>query len=334
MISVNNVPARAAFEIVKGSRRVLTLSEAQVADALDPNELLDGLERGFGALARNQIQCPPRPKITVPDKGFSLSMQAWQPGMQICVKIVNVFEGNLKINLPNHLAIINLFDPETGACTCVMDGTYITGVRTAASAVVSHKLLSRPDSKIATIVGAGVQGREHLRFLSLIRDFEEIQICDRYFEHAERLARKNPKARAVRNIEEAIRRSDAICLAAHSAVPVIQADWVKSGTHVSSVGFYPPDGELPRQLPRNNRLFVESSDSFAAAPVGCGELSGIDSKTGTLLGEVVNDSRKGRRDALEITVYKAMGVAMEDMVAANLAYRRALAVRVSSYMDW
>jgi len=85
---------------------------------------------------------------------------------------------------------------------------------------------------------------------------------------------------------------------------------------------------------RNYRLFVESSGSFAAALVGCGELSGIDPKTGTLLGEVVNDSRKGRRDALEITVYKAMGVAMEDMVAANLAYRRALAVRVSSYMDW
>lgn len=320
MISEKDVPERAAFEIAKGHRRILVLSEAQVAEFLDPNELLDGLQRGFGDLARGEVQCPPRPKITVPGKGFSLSMPAWQVGMQICVKIVNVFEGNLKINLPNHLAMINLFDPETGATTCVMDGTYITGVRTAASAVLSHKLLSRPDSKVATIVGAGVQGREHLRFLPLIRDFDEIQICDLYFEHAERLAQKNPKARAVKNVEEAIRRSDAVCLAAHSPVPVIAADWVKPGTHVSSVGFCPPDGELPRQFARSHRLFVETSDSFAPPPVGCGELSGIDPRTGTLLGEVVNDSRKGRRDGQEITIYKAMGVAMEDMVAANLAY--------------
>ena len=151
-------------------------------------------------------------------------MPAWQAGMQICVKIVNVFEANLAINLPNHLAIINLFDPETGATTCVMDGTYITGVRTAASAVISQKLLSRQESKIATIVGAGVQGREHLRLLPLIRNFDEIQIYSLDFEHAERLARLDPRARAVKNAEEAIRRSDVICLATHSPIPVISAD--------------------------------------------------------------------------------------------------------------
>jgi alanine dehydrogenase len=334
MIAVKDVPPSAAFEVRKGPRQILVLSEANVSKFLDPNELLDALEQGFGALARGDVQSPPRPEITVPGKGFSLSMPAWQAGMQICVKVVNVFEGNLGINLPNHLAIINLFDPDTGAATCVMDGTYITGVRTAASAVLSQRLLSRPDSRIATIVGAGVQGREHLRLLPLIRDFDEIQICSLYFEHAERLALLNPKARAVENIEQAVRRSDVVCLATHSPVPVIAADWVKPGTHVSSVGYCPPNGELPPQLAMNHRLFVEITDAFAQPPVGCGELSGMNPQVATLLGEVVSDSRKGRTDDQQITVYKAMGVAMEDMVAANLAYRRAISAGGGVLAEW
>jgi alanine dehydrogenase len=325
---------RAAFEVIKGPQRILVLNETLVMQLLDPNELLDGLELGFSAFAQGEVQSPSRPEITVPGKGFSLSMPAWQAGMQICVKIVNVFEANLAINLPNHLAIINLFDPETGATTCVMDGTYITGVRTAASAVISQKLLSRQESKIATIVGAGVQGREHLRLLPLIRNFDEIQIYSLDFEHAERLARLDPRARAVKNAEEAIRRSDVICLATHSPIPVIAADWVKPGTHVSSVGYCPPDGELPRELATNHRLFVESTDAFATPPVGCAELRGIDSGLATLLGDVVNDLQKGRTVDEEITVYKAMGIAMEDMVAANLVYQRAVATGVGTSVEW
>ena len=314
---------KAAFEIRKGSQDVLNLSEAEVVQHLDPSELLRELEASFGALARGEVQCPPRPQITVPGKGFSLSMSAWQSGMQICVKVVNVFEGNLTRGLPSHLALINLFDPETGAVTCVMDATYITGIRTAAAAVLSHKLLSRPESRVVTIVGAGVQAREHLRLLPLVRDVDEIQICSLDFAHAERLADLNPRARPVRDVKSAIERSDVVCLATNSATPVIEAAWVRPGTHVSSVGYQPPNGELPRLLARDHRLFVETMDAFAPPPVGCAELSGIDAARGTALGDVVNDRRKGRANDSEVTVYKAMGSAMEDMVAANLAYRTA-----------
>jgi ornithine cyclodeaminase/alanine dehydrogenase-like protein (mu-crystallin family) len=204
-----------------------------------------------------------------------------------------------------------------------MDATYITGVRTAAAAVLSHKLLSRSASRIATIVGAGVQAREHLRLLPLVRDLDEIQICSLEFGHAERLATLNPRARAVRDVKSAIERSDVVCLATNSATPVIEAAWVRQGTHVSSVGYHPPNGELPRSLARDHRLFVETMDAFAPPPVGCAELTGIDPVRGTTLGDVVNDRRKGRANDSEITVYKAMGIAMEDMVAANLAYRTA-----------
>src|SRR6266852_8893936 len=138
MSEVGRQPAKAAFEVKKGIRQVMTLSEADVEKYLDPRELLTGLEDGFRGLELGEVQSPPRSKLSVVGKGFSLTMPAWRPGMQLTVKIVNVFDGNLQINLPNHLALINLFDPDTGATSCIMDGTYITGIRTA---VLSARML-------------------------------------------------------------------------------------------------------------------------------------------------------------------------------------------------
>ena len=324
----------AAFEVGKGPQTILSISEALVAQLLNPVELVHELERSFGALARGDVQCPPRQEIAVPGKGFSLTMAAWQSGMEIAVKVVNVFDGNLDIGLPNHLASLTLFDPDTGAVTCVMDATYITGVRTAAAAVLSHKLLARPESRVATIVGAGVQAREHLRLLPLVLDLDEIQISALELDHAERLARLHPKARAVQSVEDAVRRSDIVCLATHAPTPVIEAEWVKPGAHVSSVGYHPPDGELPRTLAREHRLFLETLDACSAPPVGCAELNGVDASRATTLGDVVNDPTLGRSSDAEITVYKAMGVAMEDMVAANLVYRAARRSRSGVTIDW
>jgi alanine dehydrogenase len=334
MNTAKNQSAKAAFEINKGTRQVMTLSEAEVETYLDLQELLNGLEDGFRGLERGEIQSPPRPKLSVPGKGFSLAMPAWRPGMEITVKIVNVFEGNLDINLPNHLALINLFDPNTGAVSCVMDGTYITGIRTAASAVLSARMLSRSESRIATVIGAGVQGREHLRVLPLIRDFDHINICSLRFEDARKLASGSEIARATTDVEAAVRESDIVCLATNSPTPVIRPDWVKPGAHVSSVGYCPPDGELPKDLAREHHLFVETRDAFQPTPVGCGELAGLDASTGTTLGEVALGRKSGRGSDVEITVYKAMGLAMEDMVAANLAYRRAKREGGGAKMAW
>jgi alanine dehydrogenase len=334
---MKSVPARttkAAFEITKGTRQVITLSESDVERCLDLGELLDGLEDGFRGLELGEVQSPARPEVTVPGKGFSLAMPAWRPGMAITVKVVNVFDANLDLGLPNHLAMITLFEPDTGAACCVMDGTYITGIRTAASAVLSARLLGRANARVATVIGAGVQGREHLRLLPLIRDFEQINIHSLHFDEAERLAACSPLAHARRDVEAAVRESDIVCLATHSATPVIDPAWLKAGAHVSSVGYHPPAGELPPALARDKRLFVESQDAFQPAPVGCAELSGIDPAHGTTLCAVALGRAPGRLDDGEITVYKAMGVAMEDMVAANLAYRRAILERVGGTMAW
>jgi alanine dehydrogenase len=326
--------SKAAFEISKGSRSVMTLSENDVEKYLDPKELLTALEDGFRGLELGEVQAPPRTKLSLPDSSISLAMPAWRSGSQITVKIVNVFEGNLKRGLPNHLAFINLFDAETGLASCVMDGTYITAIRTAAAAALSVRMLSRANSRVATIIGAGAQGLQHLRLLPLVRDFVRINLCSLRVEDAERLASHSKIARATADVEAAVRESEVVCLTTHSVKPVIDPNWVKPGTHVSSVGYCPPDGELPRELAAKHRLFVETLDAFETPPVGCGEISGIDRSKGTTLGAVLLGRKPGRTSDEEITVYKAMGVAMEDMVAANLAYQTAKREHTGGVMEW
>jgi len=334
MSAVEKQPAKAAFEIKKGIWQVMTLSESDVEKYLDLHELLDGLEDGFRGLELGEVQSPHRPQLSIPGKGFSLAMPAWRRGMQMTVKIVNVFDRNLDVDLPNHLALINLFDPDSGAVSCVMDGTYITAIRTAASSVLSARMLSRSGSRIATVIGAGVQGREHLRLLPLIRDLERIHVCSLRYDDAEKLAARSEIARATADVEAAVRESDIVCLATHSPAPVIRPEWVKRGTHVSSVGYSPPNGELPKELPREHRLFVETLDALQPAPVGCAELAGLDASVATSLGAVALGRKPGRLRDDEITVYKAMGIAMEDMVAANLAYQRAKREGGGGLMAW
>jgi ornithine cyclodeaminase/alanine dehydrogenase-like protein (mu-crystallin family) len=194
--------------------------------------------------------------------------------------------------------------------------------------VLSVRELARPDARVATVIGAGVQGREHLRLLPLVRRFAEIRLASLRFSDAERLARLHPQVRPVADVEAAVRGADVVCLATHAADPVIRPEWIGPGTHVTSVGYHPPGGELPPALARDHRLFVEAGDAFEAPPVGCAELQGLDPAHGTCLGEVLCGRRAGRETPVEITVYKAMGIAMEDLVAANLVHARAQALGV------
>jgi ornithine cyclodeaminase/thiomorpholine-carboxylate dehydrogenase len=309
-----------AAGIRKGDLGVLILSERDVAAALDGRALLDALADGFRALARGEVQSPPRPEITVPGRGFLLSMPAYRDGSLIAVKQVSVFDVNLAAGLPNHLALITLYEPQHGRPVCVLDGTHITAVRTAGSAILSVEALARPDARVATLVGAGVQGREHLALLPLARDLETVQIASLHHADAVALAGGDPRAVAVDDLEAAVRRSDVVCLATHAAAPVIDPAWLRPGSHVTSVGYAPPAGELPPALAAGS-LFVEDPCAFEPPPVGCGELQGLDPAAATTLGDVLRGAAPGRRSRDEVTVYKAMGIALEDLVAAELAYR-------------
>jgi alanine dehydrogenase len=276
-------------------------------------------------LSAGQIAAPPRSEVAVPEAGFLLTMPGYQPGQGIAVKLVTAFEGNAARGLPSHLAILALFDPATGQCLALLDGTPITAMRTAAASALATRLLARPDAAVLAIIGAGVQGAAHLQMVPLVRDFHAIRVFSPQPEHAARLAASDSRAQAVASAEEAVRGADVICLCTSSPTPVIAAAWLRSGTHVTSVGYHPPHGELDPALATQGRLFVETRLAFAPPPAGCGELAGIDPALGAELGEVIAGQRPGRQSADEITVYKSMGHVMEDLAAASLVYRHAVA---------
>jgi alanine dehydrogenase len=303
-------------------QRITVLGEADVRRLLDGAELLDRLADAFVALSRGEAVAPPRVAVTV-EKGFSLAMPAYRPGSNIVVKIVNVFDENPTLGLPSHQAVICAFDPETGSCVGFLDGTAITARRTAGAAALSARLLARPESRVLTIVGAGVQGGAHLELMGLARPLEEIRIFSSSYEDAERLAAQDPLATAVESAAEAIEASDIVSLCTHSGRPVIDASWIRPGTHVTSVGYCEPEGELPRELLERASLFVETRLAFDPTPAGCFELQGVDPARGTELGEVIAGLQPARRSDEEITVYKAMGHAVEDLAAAQLVLDRA-----------
>jgi ornithine cyclodeaminase/thiomorpholine-carboxylate dehydrogenase len=299
---------------------VLVISREEVERLLDPVALLEALRDGFCDLSAGEFSAPERNEIPMAGEAFLLAMPGHRAGAQMTVKVVTVFERNLALGLPSHLATVSLYDPETGACTCLMDGTAITAQRTAAAAVVSTDLLARRDARVATVIGAGVQGEQHVRLLPLVRDFEEIRIASLVHADAEALAERFPHARAVRDVRAAVRDSDVVALATHAAEPVIEADWIAPGTHVSSVGYRPPRGELPPALLDRAGVYVETRLAYAPPPTGCAELQGRNPREATELGHL---NGHGRADDTEITVYKAMGHVMEDLVAAELVYAAA-----------
>ena len=302
---------------------ILCLTYADVMRLVDPARAVEALAEGFKAISRGEVQAPPRPKVDVPGKGFSLAMLAWTPGQLIALKAVNVFDGNHAKGLESHQALVSLFDAETGVPVAILDGGSVTGLRTAAAAVLSVRELARKEARIATVVGAGVQGREHVRLLHLARSFDEIRVFARSSEAALRAAEGIPNARVVTELAAAVQTSDVVCLTTASATAVIDAAWIRPGTHVTSVGFAPPGSEVPLQLIDHAAIFVEAKNAFLPAPVGCAELAGRDAARGAELGEVLLGTKPGRTSSDQITLYKSMGNAMEDMVVANLAYAEA-----------
>jgi ornithine cyclodeaminase/alanine dehydrogenase-like protein (mu-crystallin family) len=264
--------------------------------------------------------------VNTENEGYLLSMPGYAAGLGLGVKQVTGFPENHMLGLPSHQALIALFDPATGSPLALMDGTRITAIRTAGAAALSARHLARKDARVLAILGAGVQGHAHLEILPRVRDFEEIRIASRTNESAERLAERDPRARAVANREAAVRGADVVALCTSSVSPVILRSWVSPGTHVSSVGFAPPGGELDRELAENASLFVESrAVAFQPPPAGCIELVGMDAEQATEMGEVLLGTRPGRRSSDEITLYKSMGHAVEDLAAAGLVYRAAAA---------
>jgi alanine dehydrogenase len=292
------------------------IGQRKVEKLLDPSMLIDRLAEAFVALSRGEVIAPPRVALLT-EKGSSLSMPAYRPGGLLMVKVVNIFDGNKSLGLPSHPSVICLFDPDTGVPLAVVDATVITTMRTAATAALSTALLARENSKVLTIIGAGAQAEAHLRLIPLTRPLDEIRVSARRFTDAQRIAALDPRAVAVRSKEKAVRSSDIVSMCTSAGTPVLNAGWVAPGTHVTSVGYHEPYGELPRALVDRATLFVETRLAFEPPPRGCFELAGLDPSLGTELGEVLEQSKPGRTSGDQVTVFKSMGHAIEDLVACE-----------------
>jgi alanine dehydrogenase len=293
---------------------MLVLSQEEVERLLDVDQLLDALERAFVELSAGRASVPPR-IAAFSERGLLGAMPGYVDGV-LAAKLVTLFPDHE----PSHQALIAVFDAETGTPTAVMDGTHITAVRTGGGSAVATRALARDDARVLTILGAGVQGRSHLDAVGRVRDFQEVRLASRNPEHAHAFAEETG-ATAVDTFEEAVAGADVVCACTSTAEPVLRRDWLDPGTHVTSVGSSMDGPELDRETITAGLLVIESRVAFQPPPAGSHELQGLDPSVAVELGEVLSGSHPGRTSPEEITVYKSMGHAVEDAVAAALVLK-------------
>lgn len=304
---------------------LLYLSRAEVERLLDVDALIEALAGAFVTFSAGRTSVPPRIGARVADRGVMGAMVGYVPGAALEAKLVSVFPKNHQRGLPSHQGLIVLFDSEDGRPLAMMDGTYITAIRTGAAAALAARTLAREDSKVLAILGAGVQGGSHLATFPRVRDFSEIRVASRNAAKAKALASQYLRVRVAASFEEAVRGADVVACCTDAHEPVIRREWLKEGAHVSSVGgtFGP---EIDPATLEAGSVFVEwRGAATTPPPAGACELQGFDAESLTEVGEVLSGSRPGRRSTAELTVYKSTGHAVEDAAAARLVYDRARA---------
>jgi ornithine cyclodeaminase/alanine dehydrogenase-like protein (mu-crystallin family) len=285
--------------------------------------MLEVLATALISLSSGVTSAPPRSAVRLGDRGLLGVMAGYVPEIALETKLVSVFPGNEEHGLPSHQALIALFDENTGSPLALMDGTYITAIRTGGTAAVAARSLAREDATVLAILGAGVQGWSHLETFPRVRDFKEIRISSRNPERARELAAGHPRAIGVASFEDAVRGADVIACCTDAREPILCREWLEEGTHVSSVGgtFGP---EVDRDTIHASRVFVEWRGAVTnPPPAGAHELQGLDPEKVTEVGEVLAKKRPGRQSAREITLYKSTGHAVEDAATARLVYDRA-----------
>jgi alanine dehydrogenase len=299
---------------------VIFLSEAEVRELLDLDELVDALAAAHRDLSAGDASMPPRIAAMVQERqGLLGVMPAYLPSAGLACKLVTLFPQN--IDRHTHQAVIVVFDRENGTPLAVMDGTYITATRTAAGSALATRLLAREDAEVLALLGTGVQARSHARALPRVRAFSEIRVAGRDRSRAEGLAEEiGPHARAVSSYEEAIRGSDVVAATTHATEPVVRREWLSPGVHVNSVGLNPSGREVDEQTVADAVLVVESRESaLAPPPAGAPELVGVSPvDVHAELGELVAGTKPRRSSQDEITLYKSVGVAVQDVAAAAL----------------
>ena len=310
---------------------VLVLSHEEVERLLDMPGCMEAMERALVALARGEFHLPLRQVVRPPgESSFFGLMPTHRAGSRPLygLKTNAVFPNNPSQGLDRHQGSVILYDGTTGEVAAIMNATPITAIRTAAVSGVATRALAREDARELAIVGAGYQAHAHLAAMLEARQFERIRIASRTYESAQLLAAEWPLASAVETAEEAVRGADVVCTVTSSAEPVVLGEWLKPGAHVNAVGAcFPHTRELDGAAVARGSLVVdrresaehEAGDYLLAMQEGAITAGHIKAE----LGEVLAGTAPGRTAEDEITVFESLGLAVEDLAAAEYLERRA-----------
>jgi ornithine cyclodeaminase/alanine dehydrogenase-like protein (mu-crystallin family) len=296
---------------------LLFLSADQVAALVVPASLLDAQRRALVMLSRGTASVPGRGAAHAP-RGMIESMPGYLPGMGYGAKLISFTPGNPARGLPLHHALLTLFDPDTGAPLAVLNADVLTAKRTAAVSAIATELLARTDARALAVIGSGVQAAAHLEFLLHVREFTDVRIASRNQATADALVRRHPQAHVVNGARAAATGADVICCCTSASEPVLDASWLSPGAHINSVGI---GREVNATTAELARIFVEGRAAACAPyPSGALELEGLAPESLTELGEVLDSGGPGRTSASELTFFKSVGHAVEDMAAGHLVY--------------
>ncbi|MEE4418118.1 ornithine cyclodeaminase family protein [Streptomyces bugieae] len=327
---------------------MLVVGRSEVEALLDMAALIDALASAMADLSAGRASAPDRVAAMVPEReGFVAAMPGHVPSAgALTTKLVSVFPHNAGTPLPTHQALIVAFDPDTGEPTALLDGTAITAARTAACSALSARLLARADASVLALLGTGAQARSHARAMCRVRPIRHIRVAGRNPAHATALAAElsaelGLPAEAVATYAQALDGADIAAATTHAVDPVVRRPWLTPGVHVTSVGFNPAGREVDDATVADALVCVESRQAaLAPFPAGSNDLlhpirDGIITADHVHadLGELLTGSRPGRTAPAQITLYKSVGVAVQDAAAAALVVKAARERSVGTDID-
>jgi alanine dehydrogenase len=324
---------------------MLVLSEKQVQSLIDIEELISTLEKAHVQYSTGKAVMPVRLVVPLPEiQGRITSMPGFlNVDRALGMKVVTYFPDNPKGGLPGILATIMLFSAETGKLIATMDGSYITAIRTACASAMATKALANPQTPVLGILGAGVQARAHIEALTRVRSIERIRIYSPSGMGAPGI--KNDMEPTVkipievaRSAEEAVRDADLVATVTTAKQPIVNRQWLKPGAHINAVGSHRPDlREIDGATLARSKIVVDSREAVMAE---CGDIllaikeNNISSDSiHAEIGEVLAGVKSGRTSAGEITLYKSVGIAIQDVAAANLVYRKARELKIGTNVE-
>lgn len=321
---------------------MLVLSEEQVRSLIDIEELITALEQAHIQYSSGKAVMPVRLVVPLPQiQGRITSMPGYlTQDKALGMKVVTYFQNNPKEDLPAILATIMLFSAETGQLMAVMDGSFITAIRTACASAMATKALANPQTPLLGICGAGVQARAHIQALSRVKKLQRIKIYSPLGMSAQRVRQDLESEIGVdievaTSAEQTVSDCDLVVTATTAREPILESEWLKPGAHINAVGSHRPDHrEIDGATLARSKIVVDSREAIMAE---CGDiLLAIKEKSITEnpihaeIGEVLVGTKPGRTSSGEITLYKSVGIAIQDVAAAQLIYSKALELKVGT----